>query len=56
MILLSTLQVAERLHVDPRTVQRRAEAGLLPVAGKLPGGTGAYVFAESDIAEMEQAS
>lgn len=47
-ILVSTAEAAARLHEDPRTVQRKAKAGIYP-AQKLPGLRGAYVFTEEDI-------
>jgi predicted DNA-binding transcriptional regulator AlpA len=47
--LISTSEVAALLGIDPRTVQRRAESGDIPTAGKLPGATGAYLFNEADV-------
>jgi len=40
---LSSKQVAKRLRVSVRTVQRRAEDGEIP-ALKMDGETGAYLF------------
>ena len=42
--LLSTGQVAKRLGIHIRKVQRMAEAGDLPYVDKLPGHNGRYVF------------
>ncbi len=54
--LLSTVEVATMLNVDPRTVQRRAEAGELPTVAKMPGSTGAYIFDAAVIEPMAVAS
>lgn len=43
--LLSTAETAERLGVSVRTVIRWAETGRLPVAHRMPGKTGAMLFA-----------
>lgn len=48
--LISAAEVAGLLRKDTRTVQRMAEHGQLPVAGKLPGRTGAYLFDAEDVA------
>jgi excisionase family DNA binding protein len=42
--LLSTGQVAERLGLHIRKIQRMAETGELPYVEKLPGHNGRYVF------------
>lgn len=42
--LVSTAEAADLLGMRVRTVQRRAKEGRLPVAQKLPGTTGAYLF------------
>lgn len=47
-VLISTLEAAERLNEDSRTVQRKAKSGEYP-AQKMPGLRGAYVFLEEDI-------
>jgi excisionase family DNA binding protein len=48
--LLSTAEVAEILGVTPRTVQRKAHTGQIPIVKVMPGGRhGEYVFRESDI-------
>lgn len=49
--LISTAEAAAQLNEDPRTVQRKAKAGVYP-AQKLPGLRGAYVFTEADIAAI----
>ena len=41
---LTSSQVAERLGKDVATVKRMAADGRLPVAAKVPGRTGAYLF------------
>ena len=41
---MTTTEVAALLGKQTRTVQRQADAGLLPTIGKLPGRTGAYLF------------
>lgn len=41
---MTTSEVATALGVNPTTIQRQAAAGALPVIGKLPGKTGAYLF------------
>ncbi|MGQ4544404.1 helix-turn-helix domain-containing protein [Dermabacteraceae bacterium P13088] len=50
-LVISTAEVARRLHVAPSTVTKRVERGLLRPARKLPGRTGAYLF---DAAEIER--
>lgn len=42
--LLSTGQVARKLGLHIRKVQRMAEAGDLPYVDKLPGHNGRYLF------------
>ncbi|MPZ73994.1 MAG: helix-turn-helix domain-containing protein [Nitriliruptorales bacterium] len=42
--LLTTVQVADLLGLNLRKVQRMAESGELPVAQKMPGPFGRYVF------------
>lgn len=49
--LISTAEAAAHLEEDPRTVQRKAKAGIYP-AQKLPGLRGAYVFHSEDIARI----
>ncbi|MGH3735855.1 MAG: helix-turn-helix transcriptional regulator [Micromonosporaceae bacterium] len=47
--LLTTVQVAALLGLHLRKVQRLAEAGELPVAQKLPGPYGRYMFYAKDV-------
>lgn len=51
--LMTTAQVAERLRVTARTVNRWVEAGRLPVAQRLPGATGANLFDPATVDELE---
>lgn len=44
MSQLTAKQVAERTGLSLRTVKRYAHDGVLPVAGKVPYPTGAYLF------------
>ena len=41
---IPTAEVAEMMNCHVATVVRRAQAGEIPVAMKLPGETGAYLF------------
>jgi excisionase family DNA binding protein len=47
--LLTTVQVADLLGLHIRKVQRLAESGDLPVAQKLPGPYGRYVFDATEV-------
>lgn len=47
--LLTSPQVGLILGKSARTVQRMAGAGELPVAHKIPGPNGAFLFRRSDI-------
>jgi predicted site-specific integrase-resolvase len=47
--LLNADQAAERRGVDRRTITRWASSGKLPVALRLPGKTGALLFAVTDV-------
>jgi hypothetical protein len=47
--LITSPQAGLILNKSARTVQRMADAGLIPVAQKLPGPNGAYLFRESDV-------
>lgn len=49
MELLTSTQAGARLGKSARTIQRMADAGELPVAQKLPGPNGAYLFRPADI-------
>lgn len=53
--LLSAKEVAAMLHCDIVTVRRHAERGTLPCLGKLPGRTGAFVFAATEIEAVRAA-
>lgn len=54
--LIGAARVAEILGLDKSSVTRRAAAGTLPVLAQLDGPGGAYVFNESDILALGQAS
>ena len=58
--LLTSTQAGAILGRSARTMQRQADAGLVPVAQKLPGPNGAYLFDRAVIealaAQPEQAS
>lgn len=47
--LVTSPQAAQILGVSARTVQRLADAGTLPVAQKLPGPNGAYLYKRADV-------
>lgn len=55
-MLITAAQVAERLGVSVRTVQRRAAAGELPVAMQVPGYRGALLFDPEQIADLAGAA
>lgn len=46
--LLSVVQVAERLSLSPRSVQRLISLGRIK-AQKMPGQTGAYIITQKDL-------
>jgi hypothetical protein len=54
--LLTSPQAGLILGKSARTVQRMADAGLIPVAQKLPGPNGAYLFRESDVRAYREPS
>lgn len=54
MRILTSTEVAKILDVDVRTVQRRAQDGLIPTH-KLPGVNGAYIFDADEIATLNAA-
>lgn len=54
--LLTSPQAGLILNKSARTVQRMADAGELPVAQKLPGPNGAYLFRRSDIEALVEAA
>lgn len=45
----TTKQAAEALHTDRKGVRRLVERGALVPVLKLPGLTGAYLFARADV-------
>jgi len=47
--LLGVSEAAELVGVSIATIKRAAIAGRLPVARKLPGATGAYLFRRADV-------
>ena len=47
--LLTAPEVANLLGKSVRSVHRMATAGTLPVAHKLPGPNGAFLFARADV-------
>lgn len=49
--LLSAEEAAQELGKSKRTITRKALRGEIPIAGKLPGKTGAYLFAR-DVIEV----
>lgn len=51
--LLATREAAERLGVDRRRIVRMVQSGTLKPVQKLPGETGAYLFAAADIERLE---
>jgi hypothetical protein len=52
-VLISTREAATLLESDPRTIQRKAAAGLLPYVQKMPGAKGAYIFDETTLREIK---
>ena len=54
--LVTTSEAAKMLHRSIRTVNRMARDGSLAPALKLPGATGAYMFAREDIEALAGAS
>lgn len=54
--LLTSPQVGLILDKSARTVQRMALAGELPVAQKLPGPNGAFLFRRGDVEKLLKAS
>jgi excisionase family DNA binding protein len=47
--LIATLEAAQLLGVSVRTVHRMVAQGHLTPAAKVPGRTGAYLFAADDV-------
>lgn len=50
--LITTAQVAELLNITVAWANKQAKAGRLPVAHKLPGLTGAYLFRRDEIEQI----
>jgi hypothetical protein len=50
--LIGAAETADLLGVDRSRVLKLARAGLIPIQQKLPGRTGAYVFARAAIEEL----
>ena len=55
-VLLTAAQVATATGVSLTTVKRKAKAGSLPYAMKVPGKTGAYLFDKATIETLRVAS
>lgn len=54
--LLTSTEVGRILGCSGRTIQRRADAGQIPIARQLPGPNGAYLFRRADIEALAKAS
>ena len=54
--LITSAQVAELRGITVAWVNKQAAAGRLPVAQKLPGRTGAYLFRREDIESQPEQS
>lgn len=52
--LLPTAEVATRLRLSVRHINRLAQTGQLTPATKVPGIRGAYLFTEDEVARFEQ--
>lgn len=50
--LITADEAAAIVNRSRRTVQRWADAGTLPVARKLPGRTGLYLFHRGDVERL----
>ena len=55
MRILTSTEVAKILHLDIRTLQRRAQSGEIPTH-KLPGVNGAYIFDADEIEKIAEAN
>lgn len=53
--LVPTTEVAAMLGIHVATVVRRAQAGEIPYAVKLPGETGAYLFDRAEVERVKAA-
>lgn len=54
--LITSSEVAQLLQVSVPTINRWAGSGRLPVAHKLPGIRGAYLFRREDVQRFAQDS
>lgn len=54
--LITAFEAAMILKKSPRTVQRMSDRGILPVAQKLPGATGAYLYHLADVEALVKVS
>lgn len=52
--LLTSTQAGAILGKSARTMQRMADAGQIPIAQKLPGPNGAYLFSPATIASYAE--
>lgn len=52
--LLTSPQAGALLGKSARTVVRMADAGVLPIAQKLPGPNGAYLFRQGDVRRLAE--
>ena len=50
--LISVAEAAEILGRSVRTVHRLVDSGSLPVAGRLPGRTGAIILDRSEVEDL----
>ena len=50
--LIGTTEAAELLGVSRATVKRLATTGVLPVANRLPGATGALLYRRADVLRL----
>lgn len=50
--LITSTQAGQLLKKSGRTVIRHAEAGQIPIAARLPGPNGAYLFSRNVIEEL----
>lgn len=53
---IGSAEAAELLGWSRAKVKREAQSGAIPVALKMPGETGAYLFLRSDIEQLIQAA
>lgn len=53
--LVGSTEAARILGTTERTVQRKANTGAIPIAAKIPGRTGAYLFERADVEAIAHA-